>query len=155
MRVENLIAIPVDMVLLNSRSWARRYVAAVLCALIPFSVGGASSIDWTLCLADDGHATLELAHGDSECWTDVRRHHDGPGALETSELDHHTCNDIPIIDGREGHASSKRFAVAVVGEVVRRRDPIAGARAGGALGAAAGFTIERTLRIRRSVVLIV
>jgi hypothetical protein len=136
------------------RTTRARVLAAILCSLLPLSAGGVGSVDWNLCVADDGHATLEISHGDSDCWTEVRRHHSGPQAFRSSELDHHTCTDIPIVEGRAGHASTQRIAVAVV--VVSPATPAMDApprlhRAGVVRDA----RVAQALSSRRSIVLII
>lgn len=136
------------------RTTRARIVAAILCSLLPLSTGGASSVDWNLCVADDGHATLEISHGDLDCWTDVRRHHSGPQALRSSELDHHTCTDIPIVEGRAGHASTPRPSSAVL--AVSPAPPVMDvAPRSYRVGVVLDGRVAQALSSRRSVVLLI
>jgi len=94
-----------------TRKSLRRHVASILCAILSASSGAAGTVHWNLCVADDGHSTIEVSHGDSDCWTEVRRHHAGTTALDRTELGRHSCTDIPIVEAGAGHTSGHRFSL--------------------------------------------
>lgn len=45
-----------------------------------------------LCVAEDGHTALEVAHAEPHCLTDYRRHH--PDSDKVSDFEQHRCTDI-------------------------------------------------------------
>ena len=57
------------------------------------------SIGLTLCVADDGHMSFELAHSEP-CTRELRRHHPDRRQFEVDELAHHPCRDIPLLESR-------------------------------------------------------
>jgi hypothetical protein len=72
--------------------------ALTLIVLLQLCVSGQPALGLTLCLADDGHASLELSHAESPCVREARRHHPGEPVLAADELTHHPCRDIPILE---------------------------------------------------------
>ena len=58
----------------------------------PFGIG--------LCVAEDGHTTLELRHADTRCGVDARRHHSEVEVLDAAEFERHPCRDIPLLESR-------------------------------------------------------
>ncbi len=93
------------------RAPAIRVIATALGLTLAVSAGGASA-DWTLCVGDDGHTTLELAHAGSDCLTEDRRHHPKRSAPDMGGPSHHGCRDVPLVEGDSGHVSSQRQALA-------------------------------------------
>jgi hypothetical protein len=53
----------------------------------------------SLCIAADGHSTIELAHAASPCTSHFQRHHPGAATVEANHLDDHTCRDVPLLEG--------------------------------------------------------
>lgn len=47
-----------------------------------------------LCVAEDGHTALEVAHVEPHCLTDYRRHHSDSDKV--SDFDQHACTDIVV-----------------------------------------------------------
>lgn len=90
---------------------AMRVIATLLCLTLAISAGSASA-DWTLCVGDDGHTTFELAHTDSDCLTEERRHHPNRSTSGMHGPSHHGCRDVPLVEGASEHVSSQRQAVA-------------------------------------------
>lgn len=58
----------------------------------PFGIG--------LCVAEDGHTTIELTHADTQCGADARRHHSDMEVLDSSEFERHPCRDVPLLQSR-------------------------------------------------------
>lgn len=50
---------------------------------------------FALCIAEDGHAAIEVAHLEESCATEVDRHR-GPTAAGLGELDRHPCTDVAL-----------------------------------------------------------
>ena len=53
----------------------RRASIALLASLLQLIAGVESAMGLSLCIAEDGHASLELAHADETCALEVERHH--------------------------------------------------------------------------------
>ena len=72
----------------------------VLALLVLLLVGLEVPAGLALCVADDGHAAIELAHAEQPCTSHLLRHHPEVPALglAASDLDGHPCRDIPLLE---------------------------------------------------------
>ncbi|MBM4265879.1 MAG: hypothetical protein FJ144_04585 [Deltaproteobacteria bacterium] len=78
------------------RSRPTRVRATWLALSLLLSVSVATSLGLSLCIAKDGHASLELSHADAPCTLEVERHHPEEAAFDARELSHHPCEDRPL-----------------------------------------------------------
>jgi hypothetical protein len=98
---------------------ARRHIVILwLCAVIQLVASIQPALGLRLCVADDGHTAVELAHADPECLGELRRHHPGAGAFSGDELAPHSCRDVSIVESRlhrlvVSHRSDGLSAVAL------------------------------------------
>jgi len=80
----------------------RRQIAKVAWIFIGLQLlvglNGPFGID--LCVAEDGHTTVELTHADTQCGVDAWRHHSEVEVLDSSELERHPCRDVPLLQSR-------------------------------------------------------
>lgn len=125
-----------------------------VCTALSVGAIGRGSIDWSLCLGDDGHATIELTHGDSECWNDARRHHGPQTTLDIRELEHHGCRDVPLVEGNPGHGPPRVSVADLAAGAWSLQAPVERPAAAMATAPAAPRT-ALMLRCQRSIVLIV
>lgn len=71
----------------------------------------------SVCVAEDGHATIEVAHAELPCTSHLRRHHPD-GAVEASHLGEHPCRDLPFLgESARRDASGSRLVVADVAAI--------------------------------------
>ena len=70
----------------------------MLRVILLLAMGVQGPFGLTLCLADDGHAILELAHGAAPCASEVRRHHPDAETLAEHEFARHPCRDVPLLE---------------------------------------------------------
>lgn len=73
-----------------------RAAVAVLALVLQMVAGVGAVFDVNLCIADDGHASLEFAHTRSECRQEVARHHPDLSSIEPAEFAHHPCRDLSL-----------------------------------------------------------
>lgn len=50
----------------------------------------------SLCIAQDGHTSLELAHAEDTCALEVERHHPGLDEIGAEEFAEHPCRDLNL-----------------------------------------------------------
>jgi hypothetical protein len=81
-----------------------RRAGIVLRLLIVLLAGLELPAGLSVCVADDGHATIELAHAELPCTSHVRRHHPD-SVVEANHLGEHPCRDLPFLG-----ASARRDA---------------------------------------------
>jgi hypothetical protein len=80
---------------------ARRHVVTLwLCAAIQVVASIQPALGLSLCVADDGHTTFELAHADPGCAEELRRHHPDAESFAGDELMPHSCRDVSIVESR-------------------------------------------------------
>jgi hypothetical protein len=109
----------------------------------------------SLCIAEDGHSTIELAHAAVPCTSHFQRHHPGATEVEANHLDEHACRDVVVLEvAARRDAPSHGGASAPVRAAFRGRETagsqaLARGRTPAALGAA------RPLPGERSVVLLI
>ena len=65
-------------------------------ALLSLTVSLHPARGLVLCMAEDGHATLELAHPESDCVGDAQRHHPDERSFAADELKRHPCVDVAL-----------------------------------------------------------
>jgi hypothetical protein len=98
---------------------ARRHIVILwLCAVVQLVASVQPALGLRLCVADDGHTTVELAHAGPECPEEIRRHHPDAGAFSGDELAPHSCRDVSIVESRlhrlvVSHRSDGPAAVAL------------------------------------------
>ncbi len=51
-----------------------------------------------LCIAVDGHTTIEAAHAARDCSSEVRRHHPEIEGHDAHEAAHHPCKDVNLLE---------------------------------------------------------
>ena len=122
-------------------------------------VTGVSASERVLCVAADGHVTVELAHA-GRCMQAIARHHGGHGdasaAMQTA-CDGHPCADVvlgrPVSQATsQGHEKIVPAAIMTVAQMLPGLRPaLAGASAFG-VAATPG---ETSLGARRTIVLLV
>jgi len=80
----------------------RRQIARVAWIFIGLQllVGWNGPFDIDLCVAEDGHATIELPHADTPCGVDAQRHHADVEVLDPAEFERHPCRDVPLLQSR-------------------------------------------------------
>jgi len=66
-------------------------VFTLLLAVLELPVG------LSLCIAEDGHSTIELAHAGAPCTSHFQHHHPDASAVEPNHLDEHPCRDVPFL----------------------------------------------------------
>lgn len=68
-----------------------------------------------VCLADDGHWTLESAHAGPVCDAHLVRHHVVPGSMQTDEAATHRCVDVAAMpSANRGRSRTSCHAVTVM-----------------------------------------
>lgn len=72
----------------------RRFSKFVSLALLLMGLTAVLPQGVSLCVADDGHLAVEIAHDGADCTTDEQRHHEGEESDECSELTEHSCLDV-------------------------------------------------------------
>lgn len=127
----------------------------VLRVVLLLAMSVQSPFGLTLCLADDGHAVLELTHGAALCASEIRRHHPEAEILAEHEFARHPCRDVPLLerasyrttDATPFPAPSLLLLASPVAETANAPAPLAGRFA--AIGPP-----KMTMRSIRSVVLL-
>lgn len=61
-----------------------------------------------LCVAEDGHATLEFSHVEPSCAQDSLRHHPDQRVIDAQDLARHPCKDVPLLGAAEYVKASQR-----------------------------------------------
>lgn len=74
----------------------RRASIALLASLLQLIAGIESAMGLSLCIAEDGHTSLELAHADDTCALEVERHHPQLDEIDAEELAEHPCRDLNL-----------------------------------------------------------
>lgn len=134
-----------------------RVRATWLALSLSLSASVATSLGLSLCVAKDGHASLELSHADTPCTLEVERHHPDEAAFDAHELSHHPCEDRPLVQCASWMASSQKRLDAPATGVVHLLPRAAPAVFGGesVVGESGAISLDRTGRQRRSIVLLV
>jgi hypothetical protein len=93
----------------------RRHAGIVLRLLIVLLAGLELPAGLSICVAEDGHATIEVAHAELPCTSHLERHHPDD-AVEANHLGAHPCRDLPFLETSvRRDASSSRLLQAVGG----------------------------------------
>ena len=71
-----------------------RRTSAIVGIALQFLVSVSPASGFVLCKADDGHVALEVAHGNSQCFGDYRRHH--PTDAAPRDLGQYGCTDTVL-----------------------------------------------------------
>lgn len=95
---------------------------AVFCVFLQLGAGLQPGYGLNLCIGADGHASIELAHADSECWSEVRRHHGTEGVGTAHELAEHPCTDIALSAERASRVRESRAPMPPAIRVLQRVD---------------------------------
>ena len=109
----------------------------------------------SLCIADDGHSTIELAHAASPCTSHFQRHHPGAGAVEANHLDDHPCRDIPLLEASIRREASSCRAANAEARAMTRAPWAMGARPSTRAQARAAAAVQLARPLERSVVLLI
>lgn len=88
---------------------------ASICLVI-HAVGAVWTLDRTLCVASDGHVTVELAH-DGACDAEARRHH-GSRSDVGRECPGHSCTDVALSEPTPRPTSDSYLPVATALRVI-------------------------------------
>ena len=89
------------------RSRTKRAAVGCLALLLQLAAGLEAPLDLNLCIAEDGHTVLELAHADGACIREVERHHREWEALDPEGIAHPLCRDLNLSSSECGPASSE------------------------------------------------
>ena len=89
------------------RSRTKRAAVGCLALLLQLAAGFEAPLDLNLCIAEDGHTVLELAHAEGACIREVERHHREWEALDFGGIAHHPCRDLNLSSSECGPASSE------------------------------------------------
>lgn len=89
------------------RRRTKRAAVSCLALLLQLAAGLEAPFDLNLCIAEDGHTVLELAHADGACTQEVERHHPELEALDPEEFAHHPCRDLNFSTSECGPASAE------------------------------------------------
>lgn len=92
-----------------------RAAVAGLALVLQMVAGVGAVFDVNLCIADDGHASLEFAHSRSECRQEVARHHPDLSSIEPAEFAHHPCRDLSLATDHCATAAAEPRIVSVGG----------------------------------------
>lgn len=71
--------------------------ALAVCVAVQLVISAFAPFGLAICKANDGHVALEMAHDDSQCFADFRRHH--PADASDHDLGNHGCTDTKITSG--------------------------------------------------------
>lgn len=128
--------------------------SVVVCLAAVLQLAASAPLDLNLCIAEDGHAGLEVAHGDGKCLSEVTRHHPHQGAFAEADLDHHPCRDLSLETDECGPGSSspRPLPPALVSSPALAA-PLVGLSAPVVTGESARYPPEEA-RIRTTVLLI-
>ncbi len=96
----------------------RRASIALLASLLQLIAGVESAMGLSLCIAEDGHASLELAHADETCALEVERHHPELDEIGAEELAEHPCRDLSLHMSECGPGSSEPEIAPLVAATV-------------------------------------
>lgn len=78
----------------------RRLCRTARLLLVLQLLSGIAPAGLNLCVADDGHTTLEFSHAELPCLRDLERHHPGQTAFAPHEFEQHACEDVPLLENR-------------------------------------------------------
>lgn len=84
---------------------------ASLCLVI-HAIGAMCGLDRTLCVASDGHVTVEFAHAGA-CDAEARRHH-GSRSDVGRECSDHSCTDVALSEPTTRPTSHADLPVGIV-----------------------------------------
>jgi len=85
--------------------------------------GAGGPLGVELCVADDGHTSIELAHAELPCAGDVRRHHSPARTVDAVDLERHPCRDVPLLESRSHTGSSENRLPPATSTALRAPPP--------------------------------
>ncbi len=131
-----------------------------LAILLQLIVSVEVSFGLNLCVAEDGHTTLEFGHSELPCVQDSLRHHPDDEAIDAHELTRHPCQDLPLLGAltyvkRDTQSDRHLPVLSALSAPVQTSAPTLSRLALPPKAVEASFFREQTAHFLRTVILLV